>query len=342
MLTLVLERSRERKSTVEPEPTSSHTLNGSGVTANDSKDGIKLDQLVSALKASELPLSPRICLVLLATGIMLSRKISGQSLVVRFLMHTALLWHIPLYCRSFPELPATEHSEKFLQDFAKVAYEVMHSSQWPQLDGFSLTSCDLADLVDGRLFRAVNTRFHEVFDTIGSKSNAVNTFRKLANVLTSTYNVHLNLSSLKQEQVEQDKVNGEGARPIEHQPPQIRARQVRVLPFSNAVFDTHLSSISIDIDDSDSARTSLLSDRVFKEVSHWHNVNSLSTRQRARKLGFFALRREQYFMAEMRNYAASLTNAVGKVLEPETIVTNGLTNTKPRKTQIPTQVSFFS
>lgn len=99
-----------------------------------------------------------------------------------------------------------------------------------------------------------------------------------------------------------------------------------VLPFSNTVFNApvfnaHLASFHLATDES---ATEQATSRIFKDLSHWHNHKrpidqkvalAMTDRQKAR-----THRRNRLFMAEMRDYSASLTNAVGGVLEPETDV----------------------
>jgi hypothetical protein len=111
-----------------------------------------------------------------------------------------------------------------------------------------------------------------------------------------------------------------------------------VLPFSNDVFDAHLSPVHLKIDraaDVVDATTS----QIFREVAHFHAtkrpvpVDPLIREEqlaKAAKQQFFARRRNQWFMAEMSTYAASLTNAVGKVLEPE-IITPGATKIEKKE-----------
>ncbi|OQU93957.1 hypothetical protein CLAIMM_00390 [Cladophialophora immunda] len=99
------------------------------------------------------------------------------------------------------------------------------------------------------------------------------------------------------------------------------AARATVLPFSNPVFDAHLSPIQLTIDVSVAKEGT---SRIFKELSHWHNHRrpidqraawAATEWQKAR-----ANRRNQLFMTETRDYAASLTRAIGGVLEPETII----------------------
>lgn len=72
------------------------------------------------------------------------------------------------------------------------------------------------------------------------------------------------------------------------------------------------------------------SSNIFREVSHWHNhKRPLDPKLREEQLAksekqkFWTRRRNQWFMAEMTAYAASLTNAVGKALDPEIVTTGG-------------------
>ena len=106
-----------------------------------------------------------------------------------------------------------------------------------------------------------------------------------------------------------------------------------VLPFSNSVFDPHLAPVQLAIDRSGEIVPATAS-QIFKEVSHWHNSRRpIDPKIREDQIALNAkqmkkvLRRNQFFMAEMTTYAASLTNTVGKSLDPEIITTGG----KPEK-----------
>ena len=96
----------------------------------------------------------------------------------------------------------------------------------------------------------------------------------------------------------------------------------RLLPFANDVFDKHLSPVHLKVAKSD-GKVDSTSAVIFREVSHWHNTKPLQSRSgpivKDEKAAKKALRRNQFFMSEMTTYAASLTNAVGRALEPETI-----------------------
>lgn len=120
-----------------------------------------------------------------------------------------------------------------------------------------------------------------------------------------------------------------------------------VLPFSHPVFNAHLAPVQLVIDKSDDQLMKKNTSRVFQEISHWHNhrrpiggkgnVMKLTEKQK-----FFAHRRNQFFMAEMRDYAASLTNAAGGRLEPEVIFLRSGKDTKTKTLETSKSVEHAS
>lgn len=98
----------------------------------------------------------------------------------------------------------------------------------------------------------------------------------------------------------------------------------RVLPFTHRVFSTHLAPVYLSVDGHGMQRMNRGTSRIFQELSHWHNHRrSVNHKARPMKMTerqlFLANRLNQFFMAEMLDYAASLTNARGGILQPETI-----------------------
>lgn len=95
-----------------------------------------------------------------------------------------------------------------------------------------------------------------------------------------------------------------------------------VLPFTNSVFDTHLSPVRV-VAAGTVAEPYSAADRIFHDLTHWHNHRKRVQQDTPPYLTQRLLRQNQKRMAEMINYAASLTNASGTILEPKTIVTMG-------------------
>ena len=91
-----------------------------------------------------------------------------------------------------------------------------------------------------------------------------------------------------------------------------------ILPFSHPVFDKHLSTVRLQIDDQ-KAVESFTVRHVFRDLAHWHNSRKAISTRRERIEDPRELRRNQKRMADMMAYSGSLTNAAGKILEPTSI-----------------------
>ncbi|KAF2860397.1 P-loop containing nucleoside triphosphate hydrolase protein [Piedraia hortae CBS 480.64] len=224
-----------------------------------------------------------------------------QELSFALLKHVALLRHLSLTARRLPNVDAPE-ATKFLRRLVEVADAILRSSAWHR-DGL----CDVADAVDGRLFLLVATT--EV-DLSPEAQKTLNSLLEAVEILCKTeLSPRKSLSSAKVEQVSDPK----------------NEEHTAVLPFSNAVFDKHLESIHLAVDDTVGDKLSGTSHRIFRELTHWHSVKrpivvKAPPTAESKKAEFWAAKRNQMFMADMQKYAASLTNAVGKSLEPETII----------------------
>ncbi|KAF2734355.1 P-loop containing nucleoside triphosphate hydrolase protein [Polyplosphaeria fusca] len=237
--------------------------------------------------------------------------VGSSAISSAFLRHLALLHELPLSERILAPAAAQQVP---LAKFCKVLRGILEARSWQeQVDGLDL-ACDVADLIDGRLLSAclenkeLGTGQH--YDMLLEAAKSLSGAQSKNTVELSQHPS----SQAKSKAVAQ-------------------AKSYSVLPFSNDVFDKHLSPIKLKVN-SNSELDSAISARIFREVSHWHNARRpLDPKSREdqaarnKKQKFFADRRNQWFMAEMMAYAASLTNAVGKVLEPETITAGGKAKT---------------
>ncbi|KAF5370269.1 hypothetical protein D9758_006936 [Tetrapyrgos nigripes] len=101
-----------------------------------------------------------------------------------------------------------------------------------------------------------------------------------------------------------------------------------LLPFSNPVFDAHLSSVQIALDapeslESFSSESNFDGSTLFSDTTHWHNSKSLLpphlggdtqkplTQWQQNK----RLKREQRFMSNLQKQAETLTGASGKIIQ---------------------------
>ncbi|KAJ9629556.1 hypothetical protein H2203_001930 [Taxawa tesnikishii (nom. ined.)] len=228
---------------------------------------------------------------------------------VSFLLHIVLLKQLAVSARRFGQAQLAAHDGRFLSHFAITAERILSGEDWNAVLSEQPLLCDLCDLVDGRLYAVITSdvgelpcEIRERLETLCQMTSEISGENLSSDIYHSTGN---QASSTVQEDAEE--------------------ANVAVMPFSNSVFDTHLKSIHLTIDKTADDDQSSSSARIFREISHWHNAKRPIVQKGiapsvSAKEEFWALRRNQWFMAEMRTYAASLTNAVGKSLEPETIV----------------------
>ena len=244
-----------------------------------------------------------------------------KELSTKFLAHIALIASIPLSKRrqstQRPNSDETSQLQTFLAKFSKIASSLISNRAWSEAMKAGRVSCDIFDLVDGRLFEAVTMGGNET----RFPPQPIPIFTTLASYVCRLSGIHLELSmSLQSTNSHTIEVNGS------------TRDTLSILPFSNHVFDKHLTSINLRV--APPKASDQQSGRIFQEVSHWHNAKRrldpkqgqqtpASAKEKAR-----SLKRDQRFMAEMQSYAASLTNAAGKALEPEAIMVSDLKASK--------------
>ncbi|KAF2165304.1 hypothetical protein M409DRAFT_67177 [Zasmidium cellare ATCC 36951] len=279
----------------------------------DSKSAAKLPQQditakLDKLGGSKSDLTARELVLAIAASILLKDSDSEGTgrLVAALLLHAALLTHLPLASRRLDVLTEVAGAQRFLETVASIIEAVLNSASWPGTSD----KCDLMDVLDGRLFLNIAVSKPKITAPVKA------TFDKLLQAVIS-------LSGTAGLEEPPANVSDKAT-------PQVASEETEpgdlsVLPFSNKVFDKHLESVRIRVDAAASGERSLASRKVFQEVSHWHNYKRPVGHRGPiapadTKAAFWAAKRNQLFMAEMRTYAASLTNAVGKSLEPETII----------------------
>jgi len=222
------------------------------------------------------------------------------------LLHqAALLAELPLAERIIKHSDIPDEINSFILAFCHEARKFVGSPAWSEAFA-GHPDCDMADLIDGRLFascaRSSLAEPSEHLKTLLKATEALN-----GQELPSQPTVS---STTSKESDPSDDDDGESS-------------AYKVLPFSNDIFDQHLAPIQLEVS-RQGGKADPTTANIFREVTHWHNQRSLNQKtkvvvEKDPKIAKKALRRNQFFMAEMTSYAASLTNAVGKVLDPETI-----------------------
>lgn len=245
------------------------------------------------------------------------------------LLHQALLAELPLSARRIEISTTDNDAQSFLDQVASKSEAALNSDSWQNCRASVL---DIEDALDGRLFLSVLSKK----PSVSPATHAI--FEKLVAAVQT-----LAHTDVPESHPAHGTPDGDAIPPGETS---ARKNAVRVLPFTNNVFDKHLSSIHLKIDSTPEGPRSLAARKVFQEVTHWHNYKkplvqkAAPTPEQTRaeaKNKFWTDRRNQWFMAEMRTYAASLTNAVGRSLEPETIIAGIPRSSQPKpSTQSPT------
>lgn len=270
-------------------------------------------------------LSERFILTLITLKYVLQCEPAETPLALAFIVHTVLINEYRISERSQIQNNAENENPveaiKFLTNFSKISRAILNERRWSSAMESKQVRCDIADLIDGRLYCAVlssitHTSSNSSIDLAGLWPQV----RGFINALQWICEGEITFLDTKNLSISASKLT-----------PSSKLGHIGILPFSNSVFDKHLASINVHMDHS------MVIDRrsvkIFLEVSHWHNAKrktdpkikyTVTDREKSR-----SLRRNQFFMAEMQAYAASLTDAAGKTLEPEILTV--LDKRKPSK-----------
>lgn len=267
-----------------------------------------LDKILETVAAC----TERDALALLAFGSVDSSMAGYEELSSAFIRHLVLLSELPLSARSLKSDGLPQNATSFLVELSRTARKILQSKLWAEDVREQDLVCNVADLVDGKLFAACiqnpalghGSQFQTLVTAIGGP------------ITLSGTPPSQSVTKAKYGNLEK------------------KAATYAVLPFSNSVIQQHLAPIEL-IEDRTGGAADSTSAMIFREVSHWHNSKrpidpKIREDQiaKSKKQQFKANRRNQWFMAEMMAYAASLTNAVGKTLEPE-IITTGAKSKQP-------------
>ncbi|KAF4550357.1 DEAD/DEAH box helicase-like protein 4 [Elsinoe fawcettii] len=229
------------------------------------------------------------------------------------LLAFALTRQLPLSQRRLPTVHNIKKADgSVLSAFASRVAIILSHPSWSQNMAKQNMDCDLADLIDGRLY-------HHLRSSAVDSSNAA-----FSHVSTSDIKDLLDVLSLDPPQEKSESANpANDLQPNDTESEDLVSPETSVLPFQHAVLDEHLASIHIRSSRQEPDLPPSTS-RTFRELTHWHNTRPVTVQgkvtltdwQKAR-----ALRSHQMFLRELQQYAASLTSSVGKSLEPEVIFT---------------------
>ncbi|KAK6597799.1 dead deah box helicase [Botrytis cinerea] len=261
-------------------------------------------QKLSAASA-KIHLSERSCVSVLSASHILKENTSDIFFASALILQSVMLNQIPLSKRRFPSVEFDNDFEKeitsFLSLFADAAQAILNDPTWSKFVETNEISRDSHDLIDGRLFRVViQAMCDESLDpfpqSIQDEWLVLCNLTKELSSQELSLDKSVDLSSVKVTPCEDSDSSSD---------------DLTVLPFTNAVFNKHLECIHVETDSSLSTKFGTM--KLYRETSHWHNhkkplITKAPVAQKVSK------------WREMTSYAASLTGAKGKALEPETIV----------------------
>ncbi|KAH7057428.1 hypothetical protein B0J12DRAFT_413955 [Macrophomina phaseolina] len=316
-----------------PEPSELNQASSQSTPSAHLFEDRKYEALAKHHQDSAAPFTERLYLVAAAAAVLLDMPDVRKEHVAALLAHAVLQSQLRLGDRALcTPAESTEDTHRFLHAFAAVSRAILESSSWDKFVKDARLSRDVADLVDGRLFRAVLSG-KDLAQPLSEESTR--TLKILVDLIASLAN-NTTLPPADLPASRSDPPQSQTPRPPR-----------KLLPFQEPVFDKILEPIKLEADSEAAESLTTNSSKTFRELTHWHNskrpLNRKDVRAAKDRSAFYARRRDQRFMTEMMNYAASLTNAVGKVLEPETIVVeskepgknSGKDNKQPAKTVKP-------
>ena len=261
--------------------------------------------------------SERMLLSLATLSAIQKQKSVDQALVIAALIHLLLIMETDMTSRHI-ELPALNPGkqrefDRFLTAFAVHASRLLLRESWKNICATHSLQCDISDLLDGRLFQMVWSQVSNGSIRQGLNQRVLLKLQRLTTILSTTTEFEKTLRAnpgLPGMKSSSTVMPDPGSSNV-----------IDILPFSHSVFDKHMKSISISVQPSKDL--SGKSVRIFRELSHWHNAKKRLDPKASHAISDWekgrALRRNQFFMAEMAGYAASLTGVTGKILEPELI-----------------------
>ena len=305
--------------------------NGNGVNEGDIDNATTKMRNLSTTQPNSLTKSEKEHLSLVALARMLRDNSAAKANVMTFLMHLMIIDEVPISSRRLHLSPMGNTDPmilSFTRAFAKYAGGVLSSSMWDQAMNENSVPCNIIDLVDGRLLQLVSKHQEDVLKGMTADPRLAAKLSMQFKLIQSMSGIESDAAEFKAGTSDKDKPrlrNGTVAIDQLVKLPNGSAMEGSarppILPFSNPIFDKHLGPIKLSVGPTRAPKFE--SARIFQEVTHWHSVkrklDTKSAQTPSAKEKFWALKRNQYFMAEMLSYAASLTNASGKALAPETI-----------------------
>lgn len=254
-----------------------------------------------------------------------------------FLLHTAALFVLPLGHRYLPTFSSTDGYKHTISSFTQSALSILSNSEYISQLNASEVRCDLVDLVDGRLLAKIMAD-HGFRSALLFEKNIKRKFDSLSAALAHICGISVTIG-----------VEPYGLTKREVPVSATVSNDDAILSFRNSVFERHLDPIQLKTEDEPGTLTTSQT-QLVKELSHWRAQEKAlfgkgSPAQVERQAEKNSLTQNQNFQKEIQVYAASLTNASGKTLEPQIIIAGSTSHNRkqgvlrPAKQQEPVNES---
>ncbi|KAL4883392.1 DEAD/DEAH box helicase [Aspergillus karnatakaensis] len=292
-----------------------------------------LDRIVSKFQKKKIEITQRDLATVIAIGRMSKDLVSSADNLLSasaLLVHTAILSQCQLSNRAVTKSSGS-YGDVFLDIYAKSLLNVLTSKFWHNTIVQMPCSCDLGDMIDGRLFLAALKALRDDEKMDLCSPPVQQKFILLASLVLDLFSIQVPpLATSNGARKERE------TEPVPNKYLGVdRTTANSVLPFHNAIIDAHLTPVSVTVDYVAGRDPGNKMSRIFQELSHWHNHRRLLTARPSLPLTEWQkmrmYRRNQFFMTDVLRYAASLTNAVGGSLDPETVFPRGSASNKSKQ-----------
>ncbi|KAJ5813354.1 uncharacterized protein N7503_000104 [Penicillium pulvis] len=304
----------------------------------------ELNNILEQVINEQPSLSQRQCLLIVTLVTMFKEfgfSAEPKAEATAMILHLILLQDTQLEDRAVQGLDF--QSSSFFNTFLQVAKGVISSPHWEESTKTHQLPCDLADLIDGRVFIEVNRMIkRHGIDYIISPATLL-PYNDLVSLLNRLCGAGLDLAVIKESKKSTSKaIMGKSAKGKQQRfqtdtkiPANVSSEvHTTVLPFRNEIFDDHLAPVHIEVDDSMSAEVDV---KHFIEQTHWHNSKPLDSKKvphlTAKDQSRYQ-KRNQFYMTEMRQYAESLLGSAG-MSQPEIVIAGTPTITKGKAQPLP-------
>lgn len=301
-------------------------------------DGHVPDNISVMAKQYKAELTQREWATVIALGMMMSQLSPSDHGILEacaLLLHTAILSECRLEERAMVQ-KRSQAGEAFLDRYANAVVNVLTSRSWHEFIAQIPCRCDLGDLVDGNLFLGTISILERTKSTDSFGSTTLKKFELLKMVVSDTFNIDILSEAVGSVVSGVYSCDTSSPRSAGANGALRKKKATDVLSFSNPIIDAHLKPVSVVTGDYAEEVITSSTSRIFQELSHWHNhkrpLNTQLDPQLTARQKMLVIRRNQFFMKDVRRYAASLTNAVGGSLEPEIVCV------KPREAKLPKKI----